>query len=158
MITDIKIRLAEHCDYEAVGTLSWALLNELSPENSAKFDKNKFINIAHSLLSESHRFWALVAVTNDEIVATLNINECAAIYTGGTFGEITEFFIKPDYRSKGIGARLIEMAKKFCAEHGWSTLEVGAPSPDAWQRTIDFYLENGFSTIGPRLEVQIKPL
>ncbi len=30
-------------------------------------------------------------------------------------------------------------------------LEVGAPSVPKWQRTVDFYLRNGFEEVGPRL-------
>ncbi|RJG13027.1 GNAT family N-acetyltransferase [Pseudomonas cavernicola] len=158
MNNKINIRLSEHQDHEAVGILTWELLNELFPKCADQFEKSKFITTSRTLLSEGKRFWSLVAELNNEVVAILNINECAAIYTGGSFGEITEFYIKPSFRSKGIGARLIEAAKIFCAEKGWSALEVGAPPSDPWQRTIDFYLENGFSIIGPRLEATIKSL
>ena len=158
MSNEINIRFARHQDHEVVGVLTWELLNELFPKYADQFDQSKFITTAQTLLSEGKRFWSLVAEINHEIVAALNINECAAIYTSGSFGEITEFYIKPSFRSKGIGAKLVEAAKKFCAEKGWSVLEVGAPPSDPWQRTIDFYHENGFSTIGPRLETTITPL
>lgn len=158
MNNQINIRFSEHQDHEAVGILAWELLNELFPAGADQFERSKFISASQTLLSEGKRFWSLVAELNNEVVAILNINECAAIYTGGSFGEITEFYIKPSFRSKGIGARLIDAAKRFCAEKGWPALEVGAPPSDPWQRTIDFYLENGFSIIGPRLEAAIKPL
>ena len=152
MSNDFTIRIATPADYDAVGRLTWDLIHELSPEWTAERSKVSFVETSNRLLSESINFWALVAEFNDEIIATLNINECAAIYAGGAFGEISEFYIKPEFRSKGIGARLIEAAKLFSADKSWTLLEVGAPSPDEWQRTIDFYLKNGFTTIGPRLE------
>ena len=155
MNKDFTIRIANPGDYDAVGMLTWDLIHELSPEWTAERSKESFVETARSLLSAGSSFWAFVAEFNDEIIAILNINQCAAIYAGGAFGEITEFYIKPDFRSKGIGANLIDSAKSFSADKGWTLLEVGAPSPDGWQRTIDFYLKSGFSAIGPRLEISI---
>ncbi len=155
MNKDFTIRTATPADYDAVGALTWDLLYELSPEWTAEHSKESFVETSNSLLSEGNNFWALVAESNDEIIATLNINQCAAIYAGGVFGEITELYIKPEFRSQGIGVRLIESAKEFSSDKGWSILEVGAPSPEEWQRTIDFYIKNGFSMIGPRLEISI---
>ncbi len=158
MIKDINIALAAPNDFEAVGTLTWELLFELSPEWTSQHPKSEFISTSIQLLSPGDYFWAFVAKFNDEVIATLNLNQCASIYSGGFFGEITEFYIKPEHRSKGIGKALINSAKHFAAERGWPVLEVGAPPPETWQRTIDFYLENGFSHIGPRLETNLKTL
>lgn len=155
MTNDFTIRTATPADYDAVGALTWDLIYELSPEWVAERSKESFVETSRTLLSDGKNFWALIAEFNDEIIATLNINECAAIYAGGAFGEISEFYIKPEFRSKGIGARLIESAKLFCVDKGWTLIEVGAPSAKDWQRTIDFYLQNGFTTIGPRLEISV---
>ena len=155
MIKDISIILAEPSDFEMVGALTWDLLYELSPEWTSRHPKSEFISTSKQLLSSGDRFWAFVAKLDNEVIATLNLNQCAAIYSGGSFGEITEFYIKPEHRSKGIGTALIIAAKSFGSEKGWSVLEVGAPEPETWQRTIDFYLENGFSHIGPRLEISV---
>jgi len=155
MNNKFTIRQATHADYDSVGKLTWDLIHELSPDWTVERSKDSFVETSRSLLCKGESFWALVAEFDGEIIATLNINECAAIYAGGAFGEITEFYIKPEFRSKGIGARLIESAKLFGADKKWAILEVGAPSPDGWQRTINFYLKNGFTAIGPRLEVDI---
>ena len=138
-----------------VGKLTWELLCELSPEWTSQHSEPEFIATSKALLSTRDCFWAFIAKFEDEIVATINLNQCAAIYSGGPFGEITEFYIKPDYRSRGIGAALIKAAKNFATEKGWPVLEVGAPPIDSSPRTINFYLENGFSQIGPRLEITL---
>ena len=82
--------------------------------------------------------------------------ECAAIYAGGRFGEISEFYVVPDFRSKGVGALMIEVAVAFGHERGWPHIAVGAPSVPIWQRTVDFYLSCGFDEVGPRLELRIQ--
>jgi GNAT superfamily N-acetyltransferase len=83
------------------------------------------------------------------------LNECAAIYAGGRFGEISEIYVVPDGRSKKVGALLIEAAAAFGRKREWPFIEVGAPSVPAWQRTVDFYLKRGFEEIGPRLQLTL---
>jgi ribosomal protein S18 acetylase RimI-like enzyme len=85
----------------------------------------------------------------------LNLNECVAIYAGGSFGEICELYIEPQHRSASVGAILLDEAKVFARKKGWSCIEVGAPSEENWPRTVGFYLKNGFNVIGPRLEISI---
>lgn len=55
------------------------------------------------------------------------LNECAVINSGGRFGEISELYVTPEYRAKGVGARWIEAAAAFGRDRGWPNLEVGAP-------------------------------
>ena len=64
-------------------------------------------------------------------------------------------YVVPDYRSKSVGALLIETAISFGRERGWPDIEVGAPSPPRWQRTVDFYLRHGFEEVGPRLDLEL---
>ena len=44
-------------------------------------------------------------------VGVLTLNECAAIYTGGKFGEIPELYVELNLRSAGIGPMLLEAAE-----------------------------------------------
>jgi len=90
---------------------------------------------------------------DDEAIGLINLNKCAAINAGGRFGEIIEFYIKPEFRSRSVGKELLHSARDFAKNKGWSVLEVGAPSHLKNPRTFDFYLRNGFSEIGPRLEL-----
>lgn len=81
----------------------------------------------------------------------LMLNECAAIYAGGRFGEISELYVEPEFRSDGVAAKLIEDAVRLGQGRNWNRLEVGAPDQPVWKRTFDFYLRNGFAEVGPRL-------
>jgi GNAT superfamily N-acetyltransferase len=74
-----------------------------------------------------------------------------AIYAGGRFGEITELYVSPAHRSKGIAPILITAATSIGRQKGWKRLEVGAPDQPAWSRTLSFYLREGFEEVGPRL-------
>ena len=72
------------------------------------------------------KFW-LLGASRDQFsldprdVGVVTLNECAAIYSGGRFGEISELYVVPDYRSKGVGAMLMEAAvalgREWLAQH-----------------------------------------
>ena len=84
-------------------------------------------------------------------VGLLMLNQCAAVYAGGRFGEITELFVEPGWRSRGVAAALVSAAAEHGRQQGWKRLEVGAPGQPAWNRTLAFYQRCGFDEVGPRL-------
>jgi GNAT superfamily N-acetyltransferase len=150
----IVVHQAGPDEAERVGKLACDLLSELYPDT--QYDREFFIDAAKALIGKSEGVWALLATANDaRDVGLVTLNECAAIYSGEHFGEISELYVVPDYRSKSVGALLIEAAISFGRERGWPNIEVGAPSPSAWQRTVDFYLRHGFEELGPRLDLEL---
>lgn len=154
-MTGIVAHQAGPNEAERVGQLAYSLLAELYP--GAKLDREFFTDAASALLGGREGVWAFLATTNDSRdVGLITLNECAAIYAGGHFGEIAELYVVPDYRSKRVGARLLETAISFGRKRGWPNIEVGAPSPPAWQRTVDFYLGHGFEVVGPRLDLELR--
>jgi GNAT superfamily N-acetyltransferase len=154
MTPPIVVRPAGPEEAERVGKLAHELLVELYPDT--ELEQKFFTDAARTLLGNSGGVWAFLATTNDaRDVGLITLNECAAIYAGGHFGEISELYVAPDYRSKSVGAMLIEAAISFARKRGWPNIEVGAPSPPTWQRTVDFYLRQGFEVVGPRLDLEL---
>ncbi len=154
MTPPIGVHQAGPKEAERVGQLACDLLQELYPE--AEFKQRGFIDAARTLLGNGEGVWAFLATTNDgRDVGLITLNECAAIYAGGHFGEISELYVVPGYRSKSVGALLIETAITLGRRRRWPNIEVGAPSPPTWQRTVDFYLRHGFEEVGPRLDLEL---
>lgn len=144
----ISTRRANATDADLVALFIHALLDELSGGKAPALD-----NIKHSaeiVLADDNVF-AAIADTDGEPVGIMVLNECTAIYAGGKFGEISELYVRPDMRSKGIAPHLLEIAFQESRARGWKRLEVGAPRQPKWKRTFDFYLRNGFEEVGPRL-------
>jgi GNAT superfamily N-acetyltransferase len=151
-LNEIIVEKARPDEYEAVGMLVNKLLIELFPDDDSYREPGKHISAAKNLLESGDSVWAWVAKTRSgEIVGTLTLNECAAIYAGGNFGEISELYVDSSQRSSGVGAKLIDAAKQFGIQKGWPEIEVGAPPQPEWQRTVDFYMNQGFAFSGPRL-------
>ena len=154
MTSSIVVHQAGSNDAERVGQLAYNLIAELYPDT--EFKQEFFTDAARALLDRGVGVWAFLATADDaRDVGLVTLNECAAIYAGGHFGEISELYVVPDYRSKRVGALLIETAVSFGRKRGWPNLEVGAPRPPAWQRTVDFYLRHGFEEVGPRLDLEL---
>lgn len=150
----VSIVEASKSQSDSVVRLILALLSELDP--GGETDENTLSNTAEKLIGNSRsKVIALLAMDGEEPVGVLLLNECAAIYAGGFFGEISELYVLPSYRSQGIAAQLMDQAKTVAASQQWTRLEVGAPPLPEWSRTESFYLRNGFQSIGPRLKIEL---
>jgi GNAT superfamily N-acetyltransferase len=152
----IVIRKASDSDVDVVAVLVHALLSELTPAGLTPPTVEAVRGATMQLLNKERGVWAFLA--EDEHSATvgvLTLHECAAIYAGGRFGEISELFVKPAARSDGVGPALLKEAIRFGHAMAWQRLEVGAPEVPQWNRSVSFYLRNGFLETGPRLRLPL---
>ncbi len=150
----IQIRKAQVSDADTVANLVHALLSELTPDGKEPPTNDAVRSSTMAILTEKYGVWAFVAEDDQRQPAgVLTLNECAAIYAGGKFGEISELYVVPQFRSEGAGQALIREAARFGRERNWGSLEVGAPDVPRWNRTVSFYRKNGFTEVGPRLQL-----
>ncbi len=148
----ITIKHATPEDAECVAKLIAHLLTELSDGGPIE-GLSTYTSICRDLLSGKGRYCALLARDGDDRpVGVLTLSECAAVYALGMFGEISEFYVAPDFRSAGLGQRLLDCAADYGRTRRWSRLEVCAPDLPRWARSVQFYEANGFSNVGPRLK------
>jgi len=136
--------------FKDVSDLVKELLIELEPGGAEKLENMKLDEVTKKLLSSS-KIFAFLAKHNDENIGVITLHECAAIYAGGIFGEISELYVRPEYRSSKIGELLLESAFEKGRMLGWKRLEVGSPPVNKSPRTIQFYEGKGFKITGSRL-------
>lgn len=86
----------------------------------------------------------------DEIIGFVTVYEGFALYAEGVFGTMAELYVKPSYRSQGIGKMLIQAVKDFGDERGWKRLEVTTPPLPQFDATLSFYEREGFEISGGR--------
>ena len=151
----MKIRKADRNDAEAIGTMLSELLSELYPDLASDYRTDRVVETARAMLVDDAYHAFLADMPDGEIGGVVGLSECKAIYAHGAFGEIAELYVKPAYRSAKVGAKLLEAAIELAHARSWSMLEVGAPDVPRWQRTVDFYLRNGFKEVGPRLYLDL---
>jgi GNAT superfamily N-acetyltransferase len=76
--------------------------------------------------------------------------ESYALYAEGAFGTIPELYVRPDYRSTGVGRMLIDSAKDFGVTKKWQRLEVTTPPLPQFENTLRFYEREQFAIAGGR--------
>ncbi|MFM0341494.1 GNAT family N-acetyltransferase [Paraburkholderia fungorum] len=147
-----RIRPVAPTDARSVARLVDALLVEL---HNGELEPADRVCIAEAVLAQTSRNYGYLAFEGDSPVGVLLMTEGMAIYAGGAFGQITELYVQPQFRSGGVAAALVREAVKFGKERGWKRLDVGAPDQHRWARTLAFYLSAGFVEVGPRLRLDL---
>lgn len=94
-------------------------------------------------------FIAIDGVSN-QIIGFVSSYKGYALYAEGVFGTIAELYVKPSYRSQGIGKMLIQSVKNFGDDRGWKCLEVTTPPLPQFDATLSFYEREGFEISGGR--------
>lgn len=116
-----------------------------------------YFNVEDATLKKRAR--ALLANESNAVFLAANVSEHAglgfvalfegyALYAEGVFGVISELYVRPAYRSQGIGAMLLEHATEFGKARGWNRLEVTTPPLPFFSRTVSFYESHGFQASG----------
>jgi len=155
-VANVDIRLAGEADAESVARLVLELFAELASPGHSGYEAQAVTRTARNLLTAGDPVWAFLAEAGSDPVGVLTLNQCASIYAGGRFGEISELYVRDPFRALGVGKRLVEAAAEFARQRGWSRLEVGAPELPKWAETVNFYRRTGFSEVGPRLKLELE--
>ena len=78
------------------------------------------------------------------------LSESYALYTEGVFGIIPEFYVRPAFRSRTVGAQLLAQAIAFGTSRHWTRLEVTTPPLPQFEKSLAFYEREGFAVSGGR--------
>lgn len=150
----ITMTLASPRDAEALSVLTGKLLGEIMERIQQavfRFDPVATEQRAAELLERGvYRVLLARDVTSDKAVGFLSMYESYALYTEGAYGTIPELYVLPEYRSQGLGTKLLEAARHYGKEQGWTRFEVTTPPLPEFDRTLAFYEGNGFEISGGR--------
>jgi GNAT superfamily N-acetyltransferase len=127
-----------------------ALLTELGGEQPPRPE----LEAATRRLVEDREAGALfVAEASGDIVGVCAASWQHAIHVPGRYGTIQDLWVHPDWRSRALGRELVSALVALAGGLGIGRLEVGLPQESFAQilATEHFYLENGFSPLGPRM-------
>jgi GNAT superfamily N-acetyltransferase len=108
---------------------------------------------ARALVSEPGVGILLVATTAYETVGVLAASWGRALHVPGRYLTLQDLWVRREWRSAGVGARLVDALADRAAAAGAPRIEVGLPreSFEAIRATERFYLANGFQPLGPRM-------
>jgi predicted S18 family serine protease len=94
LLNNIEVIEALEHNSNDVSELVKSLLLELSPSAKEEIEGSSLENLTKDLLNSS-KIWAFLAKKNETFIGVITLHECAAIYAGGVFGEISELYVKP---------------------------------------------------------------
>ena len=105
-------------------------------------EEPKIRNEAHLLnLLGSNNFIAIVAVSENKVVGGLTAYELPMVYSDSSEIFIYDLAVKAEYQRMGIGKRLIQSLKEYCAKNEINEFFVLAHEED--EHAIEFYRATG---------------
>lgn len=154
MMQMLKIQEAMPMDSFIVAELFAELINEIEERTHSGSNlfptSNTPEKCRHFIESGIYKVFFAFDEAAQKTIGFLSLCESHSLYADGTFGIIQEFFVRPDFRSKGVGAKLLKSAREYAKGQGWNRLEVTTPPLPQFERTLTFYEKNGFQITGGR--------
>ena len=150
----ITIRQAQTADAPGIVSVVGELLNEIIAAIDSKvfgFDPAETEARARAWMAD--RLYTVLLVHTDgasTAIGFLALYESFALYAEGAFGTIPELYVRQDFRSQGVGARLVAEAKQFSTAKRWTRLEVTTPPLPQFEHALTFYTRQEFSISGGR--------
>ncbi len=148
-----SIQRANLNDANDIAAMVGELLNEIMiviGVQAFSFDLGQTTMQLKHYLEEGKYFSFMAREPNGEAVGFVNVYESYALYAEGAFGTIPEFYVRQNYRSRGVGAQLAKTLKEFGKLRGWKRLEVTTPPLPQFEKTLAFYEREGFAITGGR--------
>lgn len=148
--TESTIREAGADDVEAVASAVESLLLELGGRRPERSELEAEVR---THLDDPDGASVLIAEAGGEVVGVLSASWQRAIHVPGAYATIQDLWVDEGWRSRGVGAELVEAIASQARRRGVSRLEVGLPRETfaAIASTESFYRRNGFEHLGPRM-------
>jgi GNAT superfamily N-acetyltransferase len=150
MIVPATIRPASDGDAAAAAVAVEQLLVELGGRRPPRADLEAEIR---AVLEDPGVGALIVAEADAGIVGVLSISWQRALHVPGRYATIQDLWVDRDWRSRRLGAALVDELVALCRQQGVVRIEVGLPREtfDAIRATEAFYVGNGFEHLGPRM-------
>jgi len=144
------VREADAGDVEGVATAVESLLVELGGRSPERPDLEAEVR---AVLADPEGGSVLVAEADGRLVGVLCASWMRAMHVPGVYATIQDLWVDEAWRSRGVGAELVEAIASQARTRGVSRLEVGLPRETfaAIASTESFYRRNGFEPLGPRM-------
>jgi GNAT superfamily N-acetyltransferase len=148
--TQATVREAGSEDVEGVATAVESLLGELGGRMPSPAEMQAEVQ---ALLDDPQGGSVLLAEADGVAVGVLTASWQRAIHVPGVYATIQDLWVDEAWRSRGVGAELVEAIASQARTRGVSRLEVGLPRETfaAIASTESFYRRNGFEQLGPRM-------
>ena len=139
---DVLIRSARISDADALFPLLQQFAMSYRPDR-ATFDRH------YPLLLAADHADLLVAEVDDQLVGYALAFNLLTLYANGIVVELQELMVAPEYRSRGIGRRLVTEVMDRARAAG--AIEMTVPT----RRAVEYYLRLGFAQTATYLKLKL---
>lgn len=138
---------------EDVGAVATAVESLLAELGGRRPERSQLETEVRALLDDPEGGSVLIAEADGDVVGMLSASWQRAIHVPGIYATIQDLWVDEAWRSRGVGAELVEAIASQARGRGVSRLEVGLPRETfaAIASTESFYRRNGFEHLGPRM-------
>ena len=146
-----NVKQATPTDATAIGQMVWELLDEIMRiigQQAFNADLAQLTARCQDFLARGIYTVFIATAKHNEPVGFIALYESHALYAEGAFGTIPELYVRPAYRSHGVGDQLLHTAMEYGMHKGWKRLEVTTPPLPEFDRTFRFYETHGFDVAG----------
>ncbi len=141
------IRAGGH-DADLVAIMVSELVKEVHGSDDRPVDHDILLS-AHELMNDHSGFYAFLAFDSvHHPVGILSAIEGVSLRVSGKFGIITDFYVAPSERSKGLGEQMLYRVAEMGRELQWSRLELVFPKGGRQSVGKVFFARNGFKDGG----------
>lgn len=153
MTENILIQQATSDEILDVAKMTGELLTEIMDAigyQAFNFNLEETRTLLADLLEREKYFVFIAREKGNGPIGFISLCGSCSLYAGGYYGTIPEFYVKPNYRSNGVGHLLISRVKSFGKTKGWKRLEVATPPLPQFKDTMAFYERESFVVTGGR--------
>lgn len=145
-----RIRQAMAGDVPPAAAAVGELLEELGGRRPAPAELE---TEARALVEDPELGALLVAEADGKVIGVLAASFTRAMHVPGRYAVIQDLWVDPAWRSRSVGAELVEAIAAVARRHGMERIEVGLPREDfaAIKATEGFYARNEFASLGIRM-------
>lgn len=146
----MKTTIIDQARADEAARLAVCLTNEIMDRTGGKFfdvDLPLATRLCRSFIEQGH-YTVVAAEEAGEIIGFGTLCESRSLYAEGVFGIVQEFYVMPEYRSRRVGAGLMDRIVEYARSRGWKRLELCTPPVPEFDRTVKFYESNGFEITG----------
>ncbi len=151
----IHIRESEDRDLSQISRLCADFSKEIAPQRQTVLQAADFLRAARTILEKHGRIYVATRKPEVRILGFMAIAEREALISGGSYLELTDLYVTPNERFKGVGSELIQHAKKVCRSRSISRLTLYTGEPDHSTSPNTIYRHHGFEFIGPTFRVLV---
>ena len=146
----MNISIVDRSKAFEVAQLATCLLNEIMKRTGTRHfdvDVQRTADLCEKYI-DADQYHVMAVHVHEKIIGFGAICESRSLYAEGPFGILQEFYVMEEYRSQGIGRKLLRKIVEYAKFKKWKRLELCTPPLPEFDRTVEFYRANGFEITG----------